>query len=85
MLKIEGIKLHPEKSSDALRAKAAKVLRCKEQDILSCRVLRRSLDARQGVSFVYSVAVTVENLVETIGHRLHLKYYTRPVSENESK
>ena len=29
--------------------------------------------------------ITVENLVETIGHRLHLKYYTRPVSENESK
>ncbi|MBQ3103597.1 MAG: FAD-dependent monooxygenase, partial [Oscillospiraceae bacterium] len=66
MLKIEGIKLHPEKSSDALRAKAAKVLRCKEQDILSCRVLRRSLDARQGVSFVYSVAVTAKNEVQLL-------------------
>ncbi len=61
LLKIEGIKLHPEKSPDALRAKAAKILRCKESDILSCRVLRRSLDARQGVSFVYSVEVTAKN------------------------
>ena len=61
LLKIDGLKLAPGKSTDALRAKAAKVLRCKEQDILTCRVLRRSLDARQGVSFVYSVEISAKN------------------------
>lgn len=49
MLKIENIKLSPGAPRSGLTAEAARLLRVREADILSLRVLRRSVDARDGV------------------------------------
>ena len=57
MLKIEGLTLPPGADEVSLARKAAKVLRLPEP--VPTEVLRRSVDARETVSFVYSVAVTV--------------------------
>lgn len=58
MLRIDGIKLPPGADEAALRTAAAHVLRT--DAIRSLTVLRRSIDAREGVRYVYSVAVTVD-------------------------
>lgn len=60
MLKIEGLKLAPGENEEALRRKAAAVLRVKEESVRELRVLRRSVDAREGVSFVNTVAVRLD-------------------------
>ena len=57
MLRIDGIKLRPGEEA-ALPQRAARILRT--DAIRSLTVLRRSLDAREGVFFVYAVAVEVE-------------------------
>jgi len=61
LLKIENLKLSPEDSPSSLTAQAARLLKLREKDITSLRVLRRSVDARDGVKLVYTVAVEVEN------------------------
>ena len=55
MLKVENIKLSPGADMGALSAETARILKVREKDILSLRVLRRSVDAREGVSMVYTV------------------------------
>ena len=57
MLKIEGLTLQPGDGEAVLSRKAARVLHLR--DVQSLQILRRSVDARQTVSLVYSVAVTV--------------------------
>lgn len=57
MLKIENLKLAPGADAAALRAEAVRALRGGE--ISSLRILRRSLDAREDVRFVYTAAVEV--------------------------
>ena len=59
MLKIENIKLAPGADAAALAAEAARILKVKEKEISSLRILRRSIDAREGVSMVYTVEVKV--------------------------
>lgn len=61
MLRIDSLKLPVGADDAALRRAAAHALRTDEQNILSCRLLRRSLDARDGVQWVCSAAVEVEN------------------------
>ncbi len=61
MLKLEGLKLRAGESEEKLLPIAAKMLKTSEKSIRSLRVLRRSVDARGEVSFVYSVAVEAEN------------------------
>ena len=61
MLRLEQIKLKPDRPEIALRAAAARLLRLPESEILSCRVLRRAVDAREDVSRVYTLAVEVRN------------------------
>ncbi|MCI8812866.1 MAG: hypothetical protein HFG12_06490 [Oscillibacter sp.] len=61
MLKIENIKLSPGAPRSGLTAEAARLLRVREADILSLRVLRRSVDARDGVFMVYTVEVSVKD------------------------
>ena len=61
MLKIENIKLSPGVPMSGLTAEAARLLRVREADVLSLRILRRSVDAREGVSMVYTVEVSVKN------------------------
>ena len=62
MLKIESIKLSPGQGMAALTAEAARLLRVREKDLLSLKVLRRSIDARKGeVSVVYTVEAAVKD------------------------
>lgn len=59
MLKLEGLKLAPEEKEAALRRRAARLLRIPEEDVLSVQVLRRSIDAREELHLVYTVAAEV--------------------------
>ena len=61
MLKVENIKLPPGSGMGALAAETARALRVREKDLLSLRVLRRSVDAREEVRLVYTVEAGVEN------------------------
>lgn len=61
MIRIDHIKLSPGTPEEALLPQAAKVLRVPPAHIRSLRVVRRSVDARDGVSLVYSVQVSVDN------------------------
>ncbi len=61
MLRVDGLKLKPGEEIAVLRAKAAAALHINEREIVSCRALRRSIDARDGVSFLYAAAVEVKN------------------------
>ena len=62
MLKIESIKLSPGQDMAALTAEAARLLRVREKELLSLKVLRRSIDARKGdVSVVYTVEAAVKD------------------------
>lgn len=59
MLKLEGLKLAPEEKEAALHRKAARLLHIPEEDVLSVQVLRRSIDAREELHLVYTVAAEV--------------------------
>ena len=59
MVRIEGLKLAPGQDEQLLRGKAARLLRVPEADILSLQVLRRAIDAREELHFVYTAAVTL--------------------------
>ena len=61
MLKIDNIKTGPGAGADELRKKAAALLRVGADEITALRVLRRSIDAREGVRFVWSAAVSLKN------------------------
>ena len=50
LLKIENIKLSPGVPMSGLTAEAARLLRVREADVLSLRILRRSVDAREGAA-----------------------------------
>lgn len=71
MLKLNQIKLRPGHSQEALRKKAAGLLRISEQDILDMKILRRSVDARKKpeIFYIYSLGVSVKN-EDRILHRL---------------
>lgn len=60
MLKIEGLRLSPGGEA-GLAAQAAKTLRVREADVRSIRILRRSIDARENVTLIYTLAVLVDN------------------------
>ena len=59
MLRIDGIKCTPEAQKQELYRRCAHILRCKPEDIRALLLLRRSVDARDGLQVVYSVAVEV--------------------------
>ena len=61
MLRVDNVKTEPGSSADALRKRVASVLRVGEGEITDFCVLRRSVDARDGVRFVWSVAVSLKN------------------------
>ena len=72
MLKVENIKLSPGADMGSLSAETARILKVREKDILSLRVLRRSVDAREGVSMVYTVEAGVKNETDVL-KRCHKK------------
>ena len=61
MLKLDNIKLNPGEDVAVLAAQCARLLKVREKDITTLHVLRRSIDAREGVHLVYTVEVSVKN------------------------
>ena len=61
MLKLEGVRLPPGGGAAELAAQAARLLRLREADLRSMKILRRSVDAREGVTLTYTLAVAVDN------------------------
>lgn len=61
MLQIERIKLELHESEALLGGKAAAILRVSPGDILDLTIHRRSIDARDGVSMIYTLRLTVKN------------------------
>ena len=61
MLRIENLKLPPGSGDAALRAQVLKVLRLPGERLLALRILRRSIDAREGVHWVYTVEAETAN------------------------
>ena len=59
MLRIDQIRLHPGEAETLLPLRCAKVLRVPPEAILECTVLRRALDARETLNFVYTLSVRV--------------------------
>ena len=62
LLRVENIKLAPGSDMGALAAETARLLKVREKDLLSLRVLRRSVDAREGVCLVYTVEAAVKEV-----------------------
>ena len=60
MLRIDQIRLLPGDSEALLPGKCARILRLPAEDIGSCAVLRRAIDAREGLTLVYTAAVEVK-------------------------
>ena len=60
MLKIENLTLSPDEPQSLLYDKAAAALRVGKNKLRDLLILRRSVDAREGVRFVYTVAVCTE-------------------------
>ena len=71
MIKISQIKLRPGHSEEALRKKAAGMLRIQEQEILELKILRRSIDARKkpDIFYIYSLGISVKD-EDRILHKL---------------
>ena len=61
MLRIDNLKLPVGVKEDKLRAACAHALRVSEEALVSVKLLRRSIDAREGVKLVCSAAVEVKN------------------------
>ncbi len=71
MIKISQIKLRPGHSEEALKKKAAGMLRISEQEILKLKILRRSIDARKkpDIFYIYSLGISVKD-EDRILHKL---------------
>lgn len=73
MLRISNIKLRadfdPSKEKELLARKIQKILRVKQDKILSFRISKKSIDAREknNVLLVYSVDVEIENEKSYLG------------------
>lgn len=61
MLRIDNLKLPVGVKEDKLRAACAHALRVSGEALVSVHLLRRSIDAREGVKLVCSCAVEVKN------------------------
>ncbi|MEG2221832.1 MAG: FAD-binding protein [Oscillospiraceae bacterium] len=80
MLKLDGLKLSPREEVSGLTKQAANMLRVKPGEILSLRVLRRSIDARETVVRVYTIAVSVADEPAILRRKLpHVAAYTETV------
>ncbi len=66
MLRIDQIKLLPGDNEELLPGKCARILRLPVGDILSCTLLRKSIDARESLTFVCTAAVSVKNEAQVL-------------------
>ena len=58
MLRIDQLRLLPDQPESDLTAKCARLLRTDPSSLRDLTVLRRAIDAREGLTFVYTVAVS---------------------------
>ena len=58
LLRIEQLRLLPEEPETALLARCARLLHTDPATLTGLTVLRRAIDAREGLTFVYTVAVS---------------------------
>lgn len=58
MLRIDQLRLLPDQPESGLTAKCARLLRTDPSSLRDLTVLRRAIDAREGLTFVYTVAVS---------------------------
>ena len=71
MIRISSVSLPLDYTDGDLRAAAAKKLKLNPNDLLSCAVAKRSVDARRGqVSFLFSLDVTVKGDEKALVKRL---------------
>ena len=61
LLRVDNVKTEPSAPAEALRKRVAAVLRVNAGEFTDFRILRRSVDARDGVQFVWSAAVALIN------------------------
>ena len=80
MLRIDQIRLLPDDSEALLPGKCARILRLPAEDIVSCAVLRRAIDAREGLTRVYTAAVKVKR-EDTVLRRCRDKRVSRYAPE----
>ena len=66
MLRIDQLRLTPEQPESLLSARAAKVLRIAPEDIEHLEILHRSVDAREQLRLVYTVAVRVKREAQVL-------------------
>ena len=66
MLRIDQLRLTPDQDESVLWGKIAKLLRVNAGDILRTEVLRRAVDAREELFFVYTVAAEVKNEAQVL-------------------
>ena len=66
MLRIDQLRLHPGQQETLLRARCAKLLRVAPADITACTVLRKAIDAREDLTLVYTVSVSVKNETQVL-------------------
>jgi len=59
VLRVDQLRLAPGQKESALRTKAAKILRIAPAEIAQLQILRRAVDAREELTFVYTVALSV--------------------------
>lgn len=78
MLKLEGVRVSPGGGEADLRAQAARLLRVREEDLRSLRVLRRSIDAREDVAVIYTLAASVDKEASVL-RRCRNKHVSRLV------
>ena len=80
MLRIDGIKCTPDAPQEALYARCARILHTAPKNILSLTLLRRSVDARDGLQLVYSVAAALTD-EDAVLRRCRRKNVSRYVPE----
>ena len=68
MLRIENLKLPPGSGLPALRSEVLRTLRIRENALLALHILRRSIDAREGVYTVYTVEAEAANEAAILRH-----------------
>lgn len=68
MLQIERVKLDLDEDESLLRQRAAAELRVAAAEIADLRILRKAIDARDGVRFVYTLRATVKNEKSVLRH-----------------
>lgn len=78
LLKLDNIKLSPDQDMADLTAECARILKIKEKDFKSLKILRRSIDAREEVRLVYTVEAVVKD-EPTVLKRCHSKKVSRIV------